>query len=177
MTSGGAFVTFRHGDRLRGCMGRFHTHQPLAELLVDVTRSSLADPRFVDDAITLGELTNLNIEISILGPLVLVEHPEQLIAGRHGVVISRDGHGGCFLPQVAVERDWSIETLLSECCRQKAGLEPDAWRDPATRVEAFEASVLREDGVSIDDDIPNRPVLDRAVSPRRVPSADLQPGA
>jgi len=140
----GLFVTFRNGGRLRGCTGRFDASQPLATVLAAVTQSSLNDPRFTDQRITLEELPALEIEVSILGPLVQVPNPDELVPGRHGIVITRDGRSGCFLPQVATEHQWSIPTLLSECCRMKAGLAPDAWRDPATRIQAFEATVLRE---------------------------------
>lgn len=139
----GVFVTIRRSGALRGCIGRFSDLCPIAHLLAEVTESALHDPRFVDDPVTLAELPDCDIEISVLGSRVDAPHPEQLQAGVHGVVIARGGRTGCFLPQVASERGWSIETFLSECCRQKVGLPADAWRDPATRVQAFEVTVLQ----------------------------------
>ncbi|HRX87565.1 MAG TPA: AmmeMemoRadiSam system protein A, partial [Phycisphaerae bacterium] len=127
---GGAFVTLRRHGALRGCMGRFTTDQTLGEILPDITSAALADPRFTRDPITHAELPDLHIEISILGVLEPVADWTRLVVGRHGVVIAREGRRGCFLPQVAAERNWSLETFLSECCRQKAGLPADAWRDP-----------------------------------------------
>jgi AMMECR1 domain-containing protein len=49
-----------------------------------------------------------------------------------------------FLPQVAIETGWDKERFLSELCAQKAGLPPDAWKDPATRIEVFTADVFGE---------------------------------
>ena len=141
----GAFVTFRNAGKLRGCMGRFGDTTTLDHWIADVTRSALNDPRFVRQPITSDELPALRIELSILGPRERVADPSKLIAGVHGVMISRDQHSGCFLPQVATDRNWSIETFLSECCRLKCNLPPDAWRDPMTVVEAFEARILEED--------------------------------
>jgi AMMECR1 domain-containing protein len=42
------------------------------------------------------------------------------------------------LPVVAVERGWDAPTFLKHTCL-KAGLRADAWRDPATTLETFEA--------------------------------------
>jgi AMMECR1 domain-containing protein len=47
------------------------------------------------------------------------------------------------LPQVAIENRWDRETFLSQTCR-KAGLPPDAWRDPDTSIESFTAQVFSE---------------------------------
>jgi AMMECR1 domain-containing protein len=33
---------------------------------------------------------------------------------------------------------------LSRCCDEKAGLSPDAWRDPETEVLLFSAEIFRE---------------------------------
>ena len=72
------------------------------------------------------------------------EHPADLTPGVHGVFISREGHRGCFLPQVASEHGWTMERFLSECCRLKAGLPEDAWRDPQTLVQAFEVTKISD---------------------------------
>jgi hypothetical protein len=42
------------------------------------------------------------------------------------------------LPVVAVERRWDAPTFLKHVCL-KAGLRADAWRDPGTTLETFEA--------------------------------------
>lgn len=127
-------------------MGSLAAHGPFAGMVAEVTRSALRDPRFRDDPVTAEELPELTIEVSILGSVRRVDDPSKLVAGRHGVIISRDGRSGCFLPQVATERGWSMEVFLSECCRQKAGLEGDAWRDGRTRIEAFEVRIFQEPG-------------------------------
>jgi AMMECR1 domain-containing protein len=46
------------------------------------------------------------------------------------------------LPQVAEETGWSKEEFLSYCCSHKAGLAPDAWKDPKTEVFLFTAEVF-----------------------------------
>src|SRR5205823_5897654 len=51
---------------------------------------------------------------------------------------------GCIgYPQVAVEENFDAADFLSQAC-MKAGLLPDAWLEPATRVYTFQAEVFTE---------------------------------
>jgi AmmeMemoRadiSam system protein A len=140
----GVFITFHRGAQLRGCMGRLRAADSLQASLLDVVESSLHDPRFTHDPITPRELAALTIEVSVLGPLRVVKDAREIVPGQSGIVVTRGGCSGCFLPQVARERGWSAEELLTECCRLKAGLPPDAWRSPGTRIEVFEAEIIAE---------------------------------
>ena len=142
---GGVFVTFKHADRLRGCMGTLMPQGPFDQALAHVTVLSLSDPRFVSQPITAEQLPELSVEVSILTLPQRVTDAASLVAGRHGVIVSAGGRTGCLLPQVASERGWDIPTLLSECCRLKAGLPADAWRNPKTRIEVFEAVIVRQE--------------------------------
>lgn len=145
LASCGCFVTLKTHDRLRGCIGQFTSNRPLVELVVDMAEASVAkDPRFVDSRITPEELDDLDIEISVLSPLKRTDDPLSLRLGVDGIYIKRGYASGCFLPQVATETGWDAEEFLSYCCSHKAGLPPDAWKDPRTEVylftaEAFEA--------------------------------------
>lgn len=139
----GCFVTLKNRDRLRGCIGQFTSDKPLIKLVVDMAKaSSTEDPRFLADPITAGELTELDIEISVLSPLRLTDKPLSLRLGIDGVYIKRGAASGCFLPQVATETGWSKEDFLSYCCAHKAGLRPDAWKDSETEVYFFTAEVF-----------------------------------
>src|SRR5439155_972881 len=51
--------------------------------------------------------------------------------------------GGLLPPQVATEYHWGPEAFLAATCR-KAGLPPDAWREPDTEVLTFQADVFGE---------------------------------
>lgn len=142
LSCGGLFVTFKSAHRLRGCMGLFGMEQSFAAGLKRSTIMALNDPRFVRDPIRADELDRLTVEVSILTSLQIVDDFSRLIPGRHGVVISHNDHQGCLLPQVASERGWDMPTFLSECCRLKADLPPDAWKNPQTTVRSFEAVVI-----------------------------------
>jgi len=139
----GCFVTLKNQGRLRGCIGQFTSEIPLIELVVEMAKASAtSDPRFVADRITSDELEQLDIEISVLSPLKRTNDPSSLRLGVDGIYIKRGCTSGCFLPQVATETGWSKEEFLSYCCAHKAGLPPDAWKDPKTEVYLFSAEVF-----------------------------------
>ena len=90
---------------------------------------------------TEAELAGLQVEISVLSPMFDIA-PEDVVVGRHGLMVSYEGRRGLLLPQVALEWGWDRETLLAQTCR-KAGLAPDMWRRGA-KLEAFTAEVFGE---------------------------------
>ena len=139
----GAFVTLRRRSdgELRGCVGYVEPMFPLAET---VARSAVAaaveDGRF--DAVTLGELSSLSIDISVLGPAQPIE-PDDVVVGTHGLILRCAGRGGLLLPQVATEHGWDRGQLLDHTCR-KAGLPPGSWKRPDAELLAFTATVFGE---------------------------------
>jgi AmmeMemoRadiSam system protein A len=139
---GGAFVTLRRrSGRLRGCIGQLPSKDPLIEVVAHCAKAAaLDDPRF--SPLSPQELAEIEIELSVLSPLVPIS-PNQIEPGKHGLVVTRDSHRGVLLPQVAAEFHWAAERFLEETC-VKAGLERDAWKDAATRIEAFTAEVFSE---------------------------------
>ena len=141
---GGLFVSLHRGTQLRGCMGTFSIRDDLARAVESMSVAVLRDPRFVIMPVTLGELPELDIEISLLSRPEPTDDPLSLEIGKHGIVVERGGRTGCFLPQVGPQLGWTAERLLSECCAQKAHLPADAWKDQKTHVSLFTAEVLRE---------------------------------
>jgi len=139
----GCFVTLKNGQRLRGCIGQFVSDIPLIELVAEMARASAtSDPRFLAEPITADELARLDIEISVLSALKQTDDPLSLRLGVDGIYIKKGFASGCFLPQVATEAGWSREEFLSYCCSHKAGLSPNAWKDPETKVYLFTAEVF-----------------------------------
>ena len=138
----GVFVSLHARGRLRGCIGIVEATEPLGEAVVRCAASAAQqDPRF--SPVGGDELQALRIEISLLSvpePIL----PENIEIGKHGLLISLGAKRGLLLPQVAVEHKLSREKFLEETCR-KAGLEANAWREPATRVEGFSCEVFSED--------------------------------
>ena len=135
----GAFVTLTTGGHLRGCIGYIEGVKPLMDAVADNGRSAaVKDPRF--SPVSVAELAEIHIEVSALTPMVSVAGPEEIVIGRHGVILAKEGRRAVFLPQVAPEQGWDRETTLTHLAL-KAGLEPDAWRQ-GTEFLVFEADVF-----------------------------------
>ncbi len=139
----GAFVTITKHGTLRGCIGNIIGQEPLYETVRDMAVAAASqDPRFTP--LTAAELKDIHLEISVLSQPRRVKDASEIQLGKHGVIVSKDGHQGVFLPQVADETGWSKEEFLSQLCSQKAGLPPDAWKDPDTALYVFTADVFAE---------------------------------
>jgi AmmeMemoRadiSam system protein A len=139
---GGAFVTIHKRGDLRGCIGHVEPTEPLGVVVSRCAVSAASgDPRFPPMA--PDELEAVDIEISLLGPLERIAGAQDILVGRHGLVVERGWQRGLLLPQVASEWNWSAEEFLAHTC-QKAGLPRDAWKKGAT-IWRFEAEVFGED--------------------------------
>ena len=80
----GAFVTLKTHGNLRGCIGRFVSDIPLYQLVSEMAVSSATeDPRFESNRIKPSELNHLEIEISVLSPLQLIQNPLDFELGKH----------------------------------------------------------------------------------------------
>ncbi len=138
----GAFVTLTLRERLRGCIGRIEPSEALRVLIPAVARSAaFSDPRFAP--LEIDELARVRIEISLLSVPERVDAPDELVVGRHGVIVEWRGVRGLLLPQVAVEYGWGRDEFLAHACG-KASLPPDAWGRGDVRILRFEAEVFRE---------------------------------
>ncbi len=139
----GSFVTLnKHGD-LRGCIGNLTGRQPLYLTVRDMAvEAAVDDPRF--GALSLAELKEIDIEISVLSPLKRIASVDNIELGQHGVLVRKGIHSGVFLPQVATETGWSKEEFLNNLCAHKAGLSADAWKDKNTELYIFSAEVFSE---------------------------------
>lgn len=141
----GAFVTLKTHGNLRGCIGRFVSDIPLYQLVSEMAVSSATeDPRFESNRIKPSELNHLEIEISVLSPLQLIQNPLDFELGKHGIFIKSGSQIGCFLPQVATETGWSKEEFLSHCCSGKAGLSSDSWKYGDVEIYTFTAEIIEE---------------------------------
>lgn len=141
----GCFVTLKNHGHLRGCIGTFRPADPLSVTLVNMAAAAARDdPRFFGNPITAEELTDLTVEVSVLSELVETDDPLSLQIGVDGIYIVSGGRSGCFLPEVATDLGWDAEEFLSQCCAGKAGMAPDAWRDPGTTVYLFTSEKFGE---------------------------------
>lgn len=138
----GAFVTLHIKGNLRGCIGYIEGVRPIPDTIREMALSSaFRDPRFAP--LTAAEFKNIDIEISILSPIMKVENIDDIVVGRDGLIISKGYNRGLLLPQVPVEQKWDRDTFLTHTCF-KAGLQGDTWKKPGVEIEKFSAQVFSE---------------------------------
>jgi AmmeMemoRadiSam system protein A len=138
---GGVFVSIHHRGELRGCIGHMEADDSLPRIVARCAVAACsADPRF--PAVTAVELSQIQIELSLLGPLEHAVGPADIEVGRHGLMVEMGRERGLLLPQVATEWQWDARTFLSQTCR-KAGLPADSWQHGA-KVWKFEAEVFSD---------------------------------
>lgn len=136
----GVFITLTLDGTLRGCIGYVRPYKPLIAAVWEMAESAaMRDARFIP--VEAAEVDSLEIEVTVLSPLKKLTNSDDVLVGRHGLVISRGRMSGVLLPQVPVENDWNREEFLSHTC-VKAGLPEDSWRDPGTTIEVFTAEVF-----------------------------------
>jgi len=149
----GVFVTInsiKNGEKeLRGCIGYPYPTTPLVQAVIDSAISSATqDPRFYP--LSLRELNNVVLEVSVLTPPQLIEaekpseYPHKFKVGKDGLIAERGIFKGLLLPQVPVEWKWDEEEFLCQCCI-KAGLPPDGWLLEGTRIYKFQAIIFEEE--------------------------------
>jgi uncharacterized protein len=134
----GAFTSIYLHRELRGCVGYVLPVYPVYRAVAETARAAAFDDnRFTP--VTKDEAASLEIQLSILSPAQPIE-PEEIVVGRHGLLVSHHGRRGLLLPQVPIEHGWDRITFLEQTCR-KAGLPVNAWEQGAT-IEAFTAEVF-----------------------------------
>jgi len=137
----GAFVTLKKKGDLRGCIGRMVGDEPLGKIVGAMAmQAAFNDRRF--NQLTADELNDIEMEISVLTPMKKVSGAGDIVVGRDGVLLDKDGHHAVFLPQVAPEQGWNREEMLDNLCR-KAGLEAGCWKQRA-QFSTFQAVVFSE---------------------------------
>jgi AmmeMemoRadiSam system protein B/AmmeMemoRadiSam system protein A len=137
----GVFVTLWKKGELRGCIGHVPADTPLANLVGAMAlKSAFGDPRFYP----LGdeELGQVEIEISMLTLPKIISNPADILVGRDGVILQKEGRAALFLPQVAPKEGWGRDETLDHLCL-KAGLDKGCWKEGA-QISTFQAIVFSE---------------------------------
>lgn len=138
----GAFVTLTIDEHLRGCIGYIESDKPLFDTVYEAARhAAFGDPRF--RPLSKNEFDSIKIEISVLTPAEPLERYEDIIIGKHGLIVEENGRRGLLLPQVATENNFTREDFLTAIC-QKAGLNSYLWQLKKINLSVFTAEVFNE---------------------------------
>lgn len=141
------FVTLTRSGQLRGCIGCTAPEEPLYKSVIHKAEdAALKDHRF--PPVSPAELTNLNIEISVLTVPKRLEYktPEELLKKLRpnvdGVLLKMGDAQSVFLPQVW-EQVPDKEKFMNNLAR-KAGRPEAAWREPGTEVYLYQVEAFKE---------------------------------
>ena len=138
----GAFVSLYVDKELRGCIGTFSEEEALFKNVENMAISAaINDSRFT--SIHPHELSQLELEISILTPRQRISDPSEIVVGLHGIYIKLGSNRGTLLPQVAVAQNWNVKEFLGNCSRYKAGIGWAGWK--AAEIYTYEAIVFKAD--------------------------------
>ncbi len=144
---GASFVTLTKRGQLRGCIGSLQAQRPLAhDVHHNARAAAFQDPRF--PPVRQAELEALTVEVSVLSapePLTYDNATDLLQKLRphvDGVVLKRGGRRATFLPQVWEKLPQPQEFLANLC--YKAGLPPDAWRQPDVQIDTYQVDKFKE---------------------------------
>lgn len=138
----GTFVTLTINNKLRGCIGYVQSDQELYKTIKDAAyQASFNDPRF--PPLTEEEYKNIIVEISILSKPFPLNNYNDIIVGRHGLILDDIGRTALLLPQVPIKHKMDRDGFLSALCN-KAGLYPEYWREKDLKLKAFTAFVFSE---------------------------------
>lgn len=138
------FITLKLNGKVRGCMGQFAPGGPLINCVRDMAIfAALKDKRY--PPVTLQEIDQIDIEISLLSPIKRCHSAEDFELGVHGVIVRGYGKVGVFLPHIARKTKWSREQFLQNLCLKKAKLEAQAYKDPNVKLYKFEMYSFKEE--------------------------------
>lgn len=100
MTQAGTFVSIHKNGELRGCIGTIMATEPslAQEIISNAISASTRDPRF--DPITQSELSQLEINVDVLGKPELISSQDELDVKRYGVIVSSGMKRGLLLPDL-----------------------------------------------------------------------------
>ncbi len=126
LENGAVFVTLTKNGLLRGCIGDILPQRPLIDSIVNRAFSAaLEDNRF--PKVEVQELASIDLEVSVLSPPLPIRSHEDILLGKHGVILKKGKNSAVFLPQVALEQGWTKEEMLEQLSL-KAGLEKEDWK-------------------------------------------------
>ena len=141
------FVTLTFAGKLRGCIGNLMPVDPLWQgVRNNALHAAFDDRRF--SPLTIQELGQVNIEVSVLTPPVALTYKggddllRKLRPGIDGVILQKGRQSATFLPQVW-EQLAEPSLFLDHLCL-KAGLSKGCWKADEISIETYQVECFSE---------------------------------
>jgi uncharacterized protein (TIGR00296 family) len=132
---------------LRGSAAVLDASKPLADNVIAASLAAINDRRFA--GMRLDELPVSNIELSVIGGMEDITSREakdylrRIRLGADGLYMEKGIMKGILMPNVPIERKWTVRESLENLCL-KSGLLKDGWADPAARIYRFSPQAFKE---------------------------------
>ena len=143
----GTFVTLYKNNNLRGCIGSILPVESAKKSIKNnAINAGFNDPRF--SSLTLDELNNINIEISILSKPENLEYIDgkdllsKIRPNIDGLIIKKGVNSATFLPQVWEQLPLP-QDFLSHLCL-KANLNKNEWENGKLEVMTYQVQSFKE---------------------------------
>jgi len=133
----GVYVTILVEGKIAAMAGRVRVRVPLHKAIADMAAQA-TEHAVESKALSLRQLKNSEIRISVLSPLERVQSFEEIETGTHGLMIKLDMHTGLLLPMEAIEHGWDTTQFLEQVCL-KAGLPKSSYKDKFAEIYKFTA--------------------------------------
>ncbi len=144
--AGASFVTLTQSGQLRGCIGSLEARRSLlSDIKANAVAAAMHDPRFAP--LTAAELTQTEIEVSVLSPMQPMRFDSeaqalaQLRPGIDGVLFEYQQYRSTFLPQVWEQLPSAPQFMAH--LKHKAGLPADFWAQ-GVRLQRYSVDKWRE---------------------------------
>ncbi len=123
----GVFITLKQSGQLRGCIGCITSKDPLYRTIPKYAiNAAVHDPRF--PALTQDEFDQTDVYLSVLTEPRPVDSYRDIIIGTHGMTYEYNHARSVYLPEVATEQGWDLETTLRSLA-QKSGQPAESFID------------------------------------------------
>lgn len=136
------FVTLNKNGNLRGCIGSMLPHMLLGDAVKEyAVKAAVEDPRF--PPVEYDELSDIEIEISVLSPLRKISDVSEIKENVHGVYVKYGFRSGTYLPQVW-EHFKTRDEFLRSLFEDKSGIPYEHLNNPESEIYVYRVLSFKE---------------------------------
>ncbi|MBF0446903.1 MAG: AmmeMemoRadiSam system protein B [Magnetococcales bacterium] len=131
----GVFISITNGNELRRSLGTITPSKSLYRMVLDNVIAAVRQSGGFSP-LTAAEFPHLTLKIRTISALEKLSSPQSFELGRHGLVLENGKHSAAYLPNIPIEKGWTVEETLRNLSIT-AGLTATAWQDAETHLLVF----------------------------------------
>jgi hypothetical protein len=131
----GVYVTILVDGKGVATVGRVRIREPLHKAIAEM--AAQASEQAIEAGLLKPRLLkSTGVRLSVLTPLERVQSFEEIVIGKHGLMLKLDMHTGLILPFEARQHNWNTVEFLEQLCL-KAGLPKNSYKDKFAEIYKF----------------------------------------